>query len=375
MTPKRILLMYISQVSGHRQATIALEQAIKSIEPQTMISNINAFQYTSPMTEQFVHGLYLGVLKRTPGVWDFLYDNPKIVRVSTRLKQFIHKHHAPKLKRLFDELKPDCIACTQAYPCGMIADFKKMYGIKTPLVAILTDYVPHSFWLYDNIDYYVCPHETIKERLIQKGIAGEKIKVLGIPIEPKFRIPRERQAACARLGLDPSCATVLVMGGGHGLGPIEKIVTSLDRNSLPMQILVVAGINTALTRWLDTNRQRFRKKITSFGFINTIEDLMAASQLIITKPGGITTAEALTMGLPMVIVAPLPGQEEHNTQFLLKLGAALLVKNPAATGSIVEGLLGNQRLIESMRQAARRLAHPDSAMAAGRLLLDLCTHG
>ena len=372
MTPKRILLMHISEVSGHKQATLAIENAIKALEPQTEILNINAFNYTNPITEQVINRLYMSVLKRTPGIWEYLYDNPSVVKSIARFKQFVHNHNSPKLKRLYDNFKPDVIACSQAFPCGMVADFKKIYNIDVPLVAVLTDYVPHSFWLYENVDYYIAPDIETKNKLAEKGIQGEKIKVLGIPIDPKFSKAYDRKAVCVKLGLDATKPVILIMGGGHGLGPIKKIIGLTDEIRLDLQIIVVAGINEKLLRWLEKKKVKFRKKILGLGFVDNIEELMSVSTLIVTKPGGITTAEALAMGLPMVIVKPLPGQEEHNTQFLLKLGAAVLVKEEAVIGQTIAALLRQPEEIRKIKETARKIAAPNSATDIAKLLLELC---
>ena len=147
MRPKRIILMYISEVSGHRNAALAIEKAIRILEPNTEILNINAFNYTNPVAEKITNSIYMGIIKIAPKIWDYLYDNPKVVKRIEKAKENIHKANSPKLKRLFDKFMPDAVICTQAFPCGMVADYKKTYGASLPLIAVLTDYVPHSYWI------------------------------------------------------------------------------------------------------------------------------------------------------------------------------------------------------------------------------------
>ncbi|MFH0913259.1 MAG: hypothetical protein V1884_03130, partial [Candidatus Omnitrophota bacterium] len=139
--PKRIILMYISEVSGHHSAAVAIEKAIKVLEPGIEVLNIDAFKYTNPVSEKIVNSLYMAVIKRTPKIWDYLYDNPKVAERLEKIKATVHKFNSPKLKNLFDKFNPDAVLCTQAFPCGMVADYKKTYNSTIPLVAVLTDYV------------------------------------------------------------------------------------------------------------------------------------------------------------------------------------------------------------------------------------------
>ena len=176
--PKRIILMYISEVSGHHSATLAIEKALKILQPDAEILNINAFNYTNPISEKVVNRLYMAVIKRTPQIWDYLYDNPAVVKKVENIKNNIHKFNSPKLKNLFDKFKPDAVVCTQAFPCGMVADFRKTYNSEISLVAVLTDYIPHSYWIYDTVNYYITPSQEVSRSLIKKGVPADKIKPL-----------------------------------------------------------------------------------------------------------------------------------------------------------------------------------------------------
>ena len=187
--PKRILLMYISEVSGHKQATLSIEKAIRLLDPQAEIMNINAFNYTNPVSEKIINRLYTWVIKRFPIIWERLYDNPEVIKRTHKLKQAIHRLNAPKLKALFDGFKPNVVCCSQAFPCGMVAYFKEAHKSDVPLVGVVTDYTAHSYWIYDSVNFYIVPSESVSRQLITKGVRTEKIKILGIPIEPNFTQP------------------------------------------------------------------------------------------------------------------------------------------------------------------------------------------
>lgn len=365
---KRVLLMYISEVSGHHSASLAVEKALKMEAPDTEVLNINGFNYTNPIWERIINRAYMSVIKNTPELWEYLYDNPKVIKSTRRIREMIHRANTEKLKALFDEFSPDVVACTQAYPCGMVADYKTTSGINLPLVGILTDYAPHSYWIYDSIDAYVVPSEETGRQLVRNGILEERIKPLGVPIDPKFILRLDKAAIQKELNLDPAVPTILIMGGGQGLGPIKQTLTNIAKIPENVQTLVVTGTNKKLYRWIQ--KRRFKKKIVAFGYVSHIERLMEASTFIVTKPGGVTTAEALAKGLPMLIINPLPGQEEINTKFLLNEGVALKANNENELAELIDWLLTNPGKLRQMSQAIARHAKPDSAVKIAQLLLN-----
>lgn len=371
MPPKRIILMYISEVSGHHSATLAIEKALKILAPDTDVLNINAFNYTNPISEKIINRLYMEVIKRTPQLWDYLYDNPEVVKKIENIKETVHKFNSPKLATLFSKFRPDAVACTQAFPCGMCADYKKTYASRIPLVAVLTDYAPHSYWLYDKIDCYITPSEDVSLRLIKKGAAANKIKPLGIPFDPQFNQPQDINKLNQKFHLGAGLPTVLIMGGGQGLGPIKTIVKSLEKVKKEIREIIVTGTNKKLYNSLKRKIKKYKKKILLFGYIDNIHELMAVSDIIITKPGGVTTAEVLAKKIPMVIVKPIPGQETSNTAYLTEKGAAIKVDGPKEVNLVIDGLLANPLRFREISESAGRISKPGASMDIARLLLEL----
>jgi len=363
--------MYISEVSGHRSATLAIEKAIKQLRPNTEILNINAFNYTNPISEKVINRIYMEVIKYTPKLWDYLYDNPAVVKGLENIKKYVHKSNSPKLKKLFDSFNPDLVVCTQAFPCGMVADYKKTYGVNLPLVAVLTDYIPHAYWVYDTVDYYITPSEDVSARLEKKGVTSNKIRSYGIPFDHKFNQKPDIESIFSKLKLSSKKPVILIMGGGQGLGPIKTIVKSLEKSKADITELIVTGTNKKLFNSLKRKVKHYKKDIRLFGFIQNIHELMQISSLIISKPGGVTTAEVLSMGLPMVIVKPIPGQEINNTNFLTFKGAAIKVDEPENVHQIIDGLLENKPKLEQLRSAALKIAKPEASMDIAKLLLAL----
>ena len=367
--PKRVLLMYISPVSGHRQGAVAIAKSIKSLEPESEIKNINGFGYTYPLMEKIINTAYMGVIKRAPQIWEYLYDNPKVIKFSQKWKTNIHKSSHQKLKPLFDEFKPDVVVCTQAFPCGMVADYKKDENLPITVIGVLTDYAPHLYWLHDGVDFYVVPSESAKERYVKEGVSPEKIKVLGIPIRMKFAEKVSKDEIAQKLGLDVNLPTVLIMGGGQGLGPMKEAVKSLIRLKRSLQLIVICGTNVKLVHWIKKVQRKTQKKIVYYDYANNVDELMEVSSLIVSKPGGMTTSECLAKGLPMVIVDPIPGQEERNSQFLVKEGIALRVDDKRHIGSSIDQLLSDPKRLASMRQAALLNGKPMAAENIAKLIL------
>jgi len=366
---KRVLLMYITKVSGHRQATVAIQKSLKELNPNIEAPTVNGFGYAYPILEKVVNQAYMSVIKRTPKVWDYMYDNPKIVKKSQSIKNFLHKTSYDKVARLFMRYKPDVVVCTQAFPCGMVAHYKEKHNLKTTIIGVLTDFSPHSFWIHEGVDYYVVPSVEAKDRFIMKGIHPDAIKVYGIPMRSKFSIQLDKKPIAESLGLDWDVPIIVIMGGGQGLGPIKCIVKSLIKLNMHFQMVVLAGVNKKIITSLNRYTKRSEKKILIFEFATNVDELMEIATLIITKPGGITTAECLAKGLPMVIVNPIPGQEMRNTDFLIKKGVAIRIDDTNDIAEEVELLLKSPNRLAAMSRAAYENAKPHAALDVAKLIL------
>lgn len=366
---KRILLMYITVRSGHYHAARAMEQGIRMLHPQAEILTIDAFQYLNPVLARIVDQMYLSVIQKLPELWDYLYDNPKVVQRSDRLRRLLHQYDSPRLHGLFEEFQPEVVACTQAFPCGLVADYKKEQGLSLPLYGVITDFQPHAYWVHSQVDGYIVASEESRQWLTTHRVEDFKIHTVGIPIDPKFSQVPQMDIIRRRLQLSNGVPTILLMGGGQGLGPILEAVRLLDTIPRPLQLLVVTGTNEPLYHKLITQVPRMTHPVQVFGHVEFIADLMSVSTLIITKPGGLTTSEALAKGLPLIILNPIPGQEVKNANFLAQAKAACEVHRTQELVSIVQHLLDNPPELERLAANARRLGKPKAALEAARLIL------
>ncbi len=371
MAHQRILLMYISKVSGHRQATVAIQKSLKAMNPNVEVLSINGFGYTYPVLEAVINKVYMGMIKYTPQVWEYLYDNPQFAKRFEKIKDFLHKASHKKLATLIEDFKPDVAVCTQAFPCGMVADYKQTHQFPMKVIGVLTDHAPHLYWVHEGIDYLVVPSDIARQRYLTEGINDKQIKVFGIPIRAKFAEKINRNDVYAKLGLDPKVPTILIMGGGQGLGPMKEAVKSLIHLDRPLQLIVICGTNVKLVNWLRKNQRQTTKKIIFYDYANNVDELMEVSTLIVSKPGGMTTSECLVKGLPMVVVDPIPGQEERNAQFLVNNGIALRIDDKRQIGAGIDVLLNDKVRLESMRKAALGFSKPEAADDIAKLVLSL----
>jgi len=362
--------MYISQVSGHRQGAVAIAKSLKSLDPDCEVLSINGFRFTYPLMEKIINTTYMGVIKRAPKIWEYLYDNPKVIKFFEKWKQSIHKSSHKKLKPLIDEFKPDVVVCTQAFPCGMVADYKMNHQLGLTVIGVLTDYAPHLYWLHEGVDYYVVPSQEARERYVKEGVPQERIKIFGIPIRMKFAEQAGTGNIAGKLGLDLNIPTILIMGGGQGLGPMKEAVKSLVRLKRSLQLIVICGTNVKLVNWIKKIRRKTAKKIIFYNYAGNVDELMEVSTLIVSKPGGMTTSECLAKGLPMVIVDPIPGQEERNSQFLVNQGIAIRVDNKRHIAREIDVLLNNPKQLAAMKQAALKNGNPMAAENIARLILN-----
>lgn len=367
---KRILLLYSPNNSGHQKAAWAIQEAIKKFNSDTQTLAVDFFGYNNPLSEKVMIEIYLILLKTVPQIWGYLYDNSKLINKTRWLRDFIYRMSTTRLKVLLENFQPDAVVCTQAFPCGVMADYKEASGDNTFLVGVLTDYLAHSYWVCSTVDRYVVPSLRAKNYLSRFGIAEKKIFGYGIPIHPKFRVKFERKEILKKLDLRADLPIILVMGGGRGTGPIERVVRELIRIKQHFQIIAVTGCNDKLKNKLEKEKSYFKKPIRIIGYTDDINEIMEVSTLIITKPGGLSAAEALAKNLPIIILRPIPGQEINNTQFLLDEGVALKADNEKEAAELALRLLMTPSRLKNMRRKCRENSNPQAAFKIAKLILE-----
>ena len=361
MNERRVLLMYVHEFSGHHQAARALEKAFVFAAPGTRCLLVDAVRITHPILERLIQRAYLQIIKKKPDLWEYLYDNPRVLKSTASLRHSVQKNYSNKLDRLLKDFRPTDVVCTQAFPCGIFSDYKSVRHFKAPLYAVLTDYLPHSYWLAGNVERYFAASPEAGDKLAADGAPRERISVTGIPID----FPQKRGEIAARRG----ALRVLVMGGSQGIGPLEKVILSLDQLKENFEMTVLTGRNRKLFKKLSRLDTTLRKKTFFAGYTENILRHFQSADLLISKPGGLTIAQAMAYGLPLIFIDPIPGQEARNAAYLTAHKAALEARSEKEAAALVSDLLRSPEKIESLKKKMALLARPAAAADIAKQIL------
>ena len=369
---RRILFLYLTKHSGHYSAAVAVESAMRGLDVPLESMLLDSFSHANPVLSKVTLRAYLAALKTAPEIWEWMYDNPEFKVRTAKIRELLNRGNSRKLQKLLKEFAPDAIVCTQAFACGVMASWKRVTGLKKPLlVGVLTDFVAHRYWADPNVDLYVAPSEETRQKLIGQGVLPERVKAFGIPTNDRFQQPVDKAAVIKSLGLKPDLPKILVMGGSLGLGPMKSVIRKLNKLPQPFDIIVITGKNVELQDRLARKGPKLRHTTKIFGFVENINELMEIAEMIITKPGGITTAEALVKKLPMIIINPIPGQEAKNTEYLLSQNVAVEAQDANDVMLFVDEFLRDPRKLWAMREAAAALGRPRASDRAAQEILQL----
>lgn len=315
---------------------------------------------------------YLRMVKTIPQLYRYIYARAERATEVGRFRIWAHQFTAGNLRPLMERLRPDVVVCTHAFPTGAMAEYKKLYADAPPVVGIVTDFAVHGFWVHENIDRYVIATDALRPSLTARGVRESSIFATGIPVRSEFAQDSEKHDALReRLDLPKDRNVVLLMGGGLGIAPVERILNALRSVRTPLAAVVIAGKNARIGRRLKETAESVEYPVRALGFVENVYDYMHAADVLVTKPGGLTAAEALVAQIPLVLCKPLPGQEERNARVLVETGAALRTRRIEELSSVVETVLADRGLRERLLDGARRLARPHAAAEAAEMIAGL----
>lgn len=352
----------------------ALKKAVGRLYPEAETAILDTFRYASPLLEKVVLGTYMEILKISPVIYGYLYrqserGRPLSGRGKMEFSRILNLLAAPRLEEFIKNFKPEIIVCTHPFPLGILSCLKKKGAFRGPVFAAITDFTVHSFWVFPEVDRYFIGSEALIPECKEYGIEPERICPTGIPIDPAFNDRYDKCRLKEQLGLDPALPAALIVGGGLGMGPLATAVKTLSSNQHECQLIVVTGTNKVLREKLEKIAPELSCKVKIFGFVDNIHQLMAASDLMVGKAGGLTCAEAMAMGLPLFIVDPLPGQEERNTKFITAMGAGVKVEEKELAG-VVRACLKEPGRLEKMARTAAALGKPNAAHDAVKIMAE-----
>lgn len=354
----RALIFTVTAGQGHNQVAKVLCQHLKEADIETL--SIDALEYITPVLKETISQGYLVSTKRIPKVYGKVYRLCEKRETENGKSSFIKITNsilAKKLVRFVENYEPDIIICTHVFAAMMVSYVANKIAGNIKTVGIVTDFTIHPYWEDTSMDYYVTATELLANQAEKKGIVREELVPIGIPINPKFAKKTEKSAARVVLGID-DIRTVLVMSGSMGYGKVGSMLKRLDMSNLDFQIVAICGYNDRLKRKIDN--MNFRHKVHSFGFTDKVDLFMDAADCIITKPGGLTTSEAMAKGLPMIMANPIPGQEDRNVEFLLNNGAAFKVSSTFPVDEAVYQMFSNTARLKNIKEIVSELGKPNS---------------
>ena len=393
---KKVLIMSASTGGGHNRAARAIKEELESRTIDNMSIEceiVDSLKLVNNTMDKVISRGYEKSALYTPKAYGSVYrfSETTIASKNEFKTNPLTSLMARKFKHLLNESTPDLIIGTHPFPMIALSTLKKNNNIHSlsrsesfykstkvdipPMISVLTDYTTHSTWIQNEIDYYIVGHEYVKELLVYEGDDSEKVKAFGIPVEKSFLSHRDRETVLTELGLSPEKLTVLLMGGSFGAGNIKETLEDLIAIDRDFQILVITGRNEhlkdKLSKMLDSTIHN--KNICLLGYTNKMNDILASIDVLISKPGGLTTTEALLNDVPMIVPYFIPGQEEENLDFLTNCGAALRTTKKYSLPVLLKVLIDDPSRLDNLRKNIKSIRKFDSAVNISNLVVDILT--
>jgi processive 1,2-diacylglycerol beta-glucosyltransferase len=360
---KKILLLSVSIGAGHVRAAQAIQASVQEAD-NVQVLHLDALDYVSSAFRKLYSDLYLKMVAKLPALWGYLYQashDADAESLSERIRRGLERLSTRSLRQEILKFNPDAIICTHFLPAEILNRMIRKGDISCPVWVQVTDFDLHRMWLHEHMTGYFAANEEVAYRMKATGISADNIHVLGIPVMPNFALKFDRASCAKEFGLNPNTTTVLLMGGGVGLGSLESVAKNLLQMNKSMQLIVLAGRNLETLSKLQTLTKQYPDRLYPQGFTDKVDRLMACTDLVITKPGGLSTSECLSMGKAMILNSPIPGQEERNADYLLEQGVALKASDAITLEYRVNYLLENPEILKLMCDKAKALGRPTAA--------------
>ena len=355
-------------------AAAALEAAFLDSKPAPAVKNIDLLDYSADLIKFLYGKMYLDVVKLLPELYAYSYKHYEPSKKFIKPRFLIDRFSFSAFFELIDDFDPDVVLCTHFIPAALVENYRRKRKKMFIIAVTLTDYEFHPLWIAPNIDLYFTATQEVKNSLIYYGVARQKIAVSGIPVHPKFSAPKDRASLLRKHGFREGSPIVLVSAGSFGITPLEEVIDELGGIKEEFQLLVVCGKNADLEKEL-LEKQKTQPRLKKvFGFVDFMDELMGVSDLLITKPGGITVSESLAVGLPMILIEPIPGQEEANADYVVEQGAAVRARSVSSLIYKLEVLIGDSKKLKGMSRRASDISLPDAARIVVEAVRSRLTH-
>jgi len=357
----RILILSAATGGGHLRASHAVESYILANSKDAVVKVVDTLKIISPVLDKTICDGYHFLATKTPKVFGKMYQQSN---KETPLSQFVPKFNnlfSQKLIPLLAEHHPDVIITTHPFINEMISHLKGKGMLTQPLICIMTDYGPHKAWIADNVDAYIVSNEDMIPEMMEMGVKKERIYPFGIPVSDVFFNKEDKTALLKGLGLNPALPTVLIMAGSFGVSNVLHIYKDIVKLATPFQLLLITGRNQKLYDAFEKEIVDSPKQTKLVFFTDEVEKYMHASDLIVTKPGGLTVSEALACDIPMAVFDAIPGQEEDNANFLVAHEMGVRIQEGDSCAEIVDALLADHERLAKMRSSCEKFDKSQSS--------------
>jgi processive 1,2-diacylglycerol beta-glucosyltransferase len=363
---RKVLLLSASAGAGHVRAAQAIEKAFKETgNGASEVQHVDVLNYTNKVFRHFYSKAYIDLVNKLPEVPGWFYDKLDKPWKNERRRLALDKLNTRPFVKLLRQYQPDLIVCTHFLPAEIVSWLKAKERLASRQVIIVTDFDVHAMWLVHHYERYFVAIDEARVYLEALGIPAQKITVSGIPIDPIFALKKDKQEMRAKHGLAPDRTTILLSAGGFGVGSVEPLINALLPLQHRAQIVAICGRNEELKKRLTRMAARSKPDaavlLKPFGYTLEMDELMTASDMVIGKPGGLTTSEALANGLVFVVVNPIPGQEERNSDHLLEASVAIRCNNLPTLSYKLDRLLADKTRFSAMQASAKRMGRPNAA--------------
>ena len=367
----KILIVSVRAGAGHLKAAEAVEAAFSKYQPTMEVKNVDLLDYSKDLIKYLYGKMYLDVVKALPELYAYSYKHYKSSKKFIKPRFLIDKFNFSDFFQIVEAFDPDIVVATHFISEAVLENYRRKRKKKFRIAVTLTDYEFHPVWLVSNVDLYFTATEEVKNSLLFYGIPPEKIIPSGIPIHPKFSEERDREELLSRYGLNPQSPVILISAGSFGVTALSEVIADFVAIKDEFQVMVVCGNNVGLRKDLEMKQKSEPRLKRVFGFVDFMDELMASSDLLITKPGGITVSEAMAMGVPMIFIEPIPGQEEANADYMVEQGAGVKARNLPVLLYKLALLVRNPAMRTNMSRRAKAISRPDAAKTVAEGVMNL----
>ena len=357
----RILIVSVRAGAGHLKAAEAVEVAFGKYQPRAECKNVDLLDHSTGLIKYLYGKLYLDVVKAMPELYAYSYRHYESSKRFTKPRFLRDRFNFADLFGILKEFNPDIVIGTHFISAALLENYRRKKKKAFKVAVTLTDYEFHPVWVVPNADLYFTATQEVKDSLSFYGIPPERIVPSGIPIHPKFSEEKDRKGLLAKYGLNNQSPVVLISAGSFGVTPLGEVIADFKVIQDDFQIVVVCGNNVKLKKDLEAKQASDPRLKKIFGFVDFMDELMAMSDLLITKPGGITVSESIAVGLPMIFIEPIPGQEEANADYLVEQGAGVKARNLPVLLDKLGRLIRDPGRLAAMSKKARALSRPYAA--------------